>query len=79
MGGSCLQQREPAHPAASYSYMFADPLSSLGSYGSRATHCGSAQGSVPGGVNSHSYGTNTHSAHGGPTGQYGKMFFLKKI
>ncbi|XP_035708528.1 paired box protein Pax-6 [Folsomia candida] len=68
MSGSCLQQREPAHPAASYSYMFADPLSSLGSYGSRS-HCGSGQGS--GGVNSHSsYGPNTHSAHGGGGSQY---------
>lgn len=69
MSGSCLQQREPAHPAASYSYMFADPLSSLGSYGSRASHCGSAQGSVSGGVNSHPYGPNSHS-HGGSGGQY---------
>ncbi len=71
MSGSCLQQREPAHPAASYSYMFGDPLSSLGSYGSRASHCGSAQGSVS---NSHSYGPNTHSAHGGAGSQYhGKL------
>jgi hypothetical protein len=71
MSGSCLQQREPAHPAASYSYMFADPLSSLGSYGSRASHCGSAQGSVSAGVNSHSsYGGNTHTAHAGAASQY---------
>lgn len=72
MSGSCLQQREPAHPAASYSYMFAaDPLSSLGSYGSRAGHCGSAQAAVSSSVNSHSsYGANTHSAHGGAASQY---------
>ncbi|CAG7717180.1 unnamed protein product [Allacma fusca] len=73
MGGSCLQQREPAHPAASYSYMFAaDPLSSLGSaYGSRTPHCGSGQGSVSGGVNAHSaYGSNVPTAHGGSGSQY---------
>ncbi|CAL8079600.1 unnamed protein product [Orchesella dallaii] len=72
MGSSCLQQREAAHPAASYSYMFgADPLTSLGSYGSRAPHCGSGQGSVTGGVNSHaSYGANTPSSHGGAASQY---------
>lgn len=77
MGSSCLQQREAAHPAASYSYMFgADPLTSLGSYGSRAPHCGSGQGSVSGGVNSHpSYGANTPSSHGGAASQYhGKLF-----
>lgn len=79
MGGSCLQQREPAHPAASYSYMFGtDPLSSLGgAYGSRTPHCG--QTSISGGVNHSSYGANLQSAHGGSAGQYHGMQYMNFV
>jgi len=59
--------------------MFADPLSSLGSYGTRTPHCGSGQSSVSG-VNSHpSYGGNAPSAHGGAASHYHGKICTRRV
>ena len=72
MGGSCLQQRDPATAAAYPSYMFAhhasDPLSSLqSSYNQRAAAaaaaCSAAQASSV--ASAHSYAaSNAHAQTG---------------